>query len=160
MTKFRQQLIKAGFHRFGLIDHKAATSFLHVSSRTLERWIADDKPCPRALALLDARLNGWIPQTDVWQGFYIDNDGNLNTPDGKRYPANYLRKVWIFQQNQLFQERTINALKDEVKALKNLSLMRERIKDMGQELIDISDTWKLLEKIAARDSNKDTEKSA
>lgn len=45
------------------IDKHRACEYLHCSMRTLERWIKDDKPCPRAVALLE-HLPRLIP--DEW----------------------------------------------------------------------------------------------
>lgn len=66
MTNFKQLLFRAGFMNFGKLDRKAAMDFLAIKTeRTLERWIADNKPCPRAVAMLEQRISGAVSQNKL-----------------------------------------------------------------------------------------------
>lgn len=50
-------LRKAGFVTSnGMLDRKAAIEYLDASERTLERWINTNKPCKRALKLLEQKI--------------------------------------------------------------------------------------------------------
>lgn len=142
MPDFKMMLRKAGFvTRNGMLDRKAAIEYLDASERTLERWIKTNKPCKRALKLLEQKIAGGIIQAGRWQGFYICAEGYLWTPSGRKFEPNYLERVWILQQSTRFKDSTIVNLRAEIEHLKNLVNSRERIKEMGEELIDISANW-------------------
>lgn len=142
MPDFKTVLRKAGFvTRNGMVDRKSAIDYLDASERTLERWIKTNKPCKRALKLLEQKIAGGIIQTGQWKGFYICCDGYLWTPSGRRFEPNYLERVWILQQSTRFKDSTIVNLRAEIEHLKSLVNSRERIKEMGEELIDISSNW-------------------
>ncbi|MBU76115.1 MAG: hypothetical protein CMK63_03870 [Pseudoalteromonadaceae bacterium] len=142
MTDFKTMLRKAGFVTSnGMLDRKAAIEYLDASERTLERWINTNKPCKRALKLLDQKIAGGIIQAGRWKGFYICAEGFLWTPNGRKFEPNYLERVWILQQSTRFKDSTIVNLRAEIEHLKSLVNSRERIKEMGEELIDISANW-------------------
>ncbi|MEI8706680.1 MULTISPECIES: DUF3653 domain-containing protein [unclassified Pseudoalteromonas] len=147
MTDFKTALRKAGFvTATGLIDRKAAIEYLLTSERTLERWITTNKPCKRALKLLEQKIAG-IVQHGNWNGFFICHQGYLWTPNGRRFEPLYLERVWILQQSTRFKDATILNLKTELTHLKNLVSTRERLKEMGHELIEISTNWNFVEQM-------------
>lgn len=142
MTDFKSALFRAGFVTSnGLIDRKAATDALGVSERTLERWIKTNKPHECAIKLLEERTNGGIPQYGPWRGYRICRDNYLWTPSGRRYDPTYLEKVWILQQSNRFKDSTIMNLRAEIEHLRTLVESRDRLKEIGNELIDISTNW-------------------
>lgn len=146
MTDFKTTLRKAGFvNSNGMLDRKAAIEYLDASERTLERWIQTNNPCKRALKLLEQKIAGGIIQAGRWKGFYICPNGYLWTPSGRRFEPNYLERVWILQQSSRFKDATIVNLKAELAHLKSLVNTRERIKEMGEELIEISTNWDFIE---------------
>ncbi|WP_462163044.1 hypothetical protein [Pseudoalteromonas xiamenensis] len=67
MTDFKTLLFRAGFMNFGKLNRVQVCDFLCVSERTLERWIADNNPCPRALRLLELRIDGRISTHPAWR---------------------------------------------------------------------------------------------
>ncbi|GAB0111905.1 hypothetical protein [Pseudoalteromonas distincta] len=72
MDTFKNLLFRAGFMNFGKLDRRAAMEFLLMNSeRTLERWISTNKPCPRAVRMLEQRINGGMSLHKDWDGFYI-----------------------------------------------------------------------------------------
>ena len=68
-TDFKTLLFRAGFMNFGKLDRKQACTFLHVTERTLDRWIMNNKPCPRAVDLLTARIEGTVSTKEQWKDF-------------------------------------------------------------------------------------------
>tara|TARA_B100000700_G_scaffold23245_1_gene22518 strand:- start:15512 stop:15997 length:486 start_codon:yes stop_codon:yes gene_type:complete len=146
MTKqdFKALLWRAGFHRTGKLDRKAAMAFLHIKSeRTLERWLAGAEPCPRAVAMLEQRIAGYIPQSGAWNGFSICRNGKLWTPRGHSYDASYINKLdFIVRASRIYESQVVN-LKAEIAALEKLVDTRERLKEMGHELVEMSDKLRL-----------------
>ncbi|MFC0117400.1 hypothetical protein ACFFK7_05665 [Pseudoalteromonas xiamenensis] len=57
MTDFKTLLFRAGFMNFGKLDGKSACEFLLVSERTFERWLSQGTPCPRAIRMLETRID-------------------------------------------------------------------------------------------------------
>ena len=148
MTDFKTMLRKAGFvNGNGMLDRKAAIEYLDASERTLERWIKTNKPCKRARKLLQQKIAGGIIQAGPWKGFHISPDGVLWTPSGRKFEPNYLERVWILQQSTRFKDATIVNLKAEIAHLKGLVDTRDRIKEMGEELIEISTNWDFIEQM-------------
>ncbi|MBU3022885.1 hypothetical protein [Aestuariibacter sp. A3R04] len=119
---FKKLLRKSGFVIvFGgsvIIDKNAACDFLHCSTRTLDRWINTDKPCPRAVSLLRMKARS-IP--DSWGDKYaFDINDNLITPD---YPhgitPEHLRMIKFINANATRQESDNEYYKKQIAALRD-----------------------------------------
>jgi len=146
MTDFKQLLFRAGFMNFGKLDRRAAMEFLFINSeRTLERWIAENKPCPRAVAMLEQRINGGMALHKDWSGFYICRDGFLWTPRGKKYNASYINKLDFLQSSVRYNESHVNALQNQIDHLHDLVAASETLKTIGNDLIKMSDSLALKE---------------
>jgi len=140
MTNFKELLFRAGFMNFGKLDRKATMTFLHINSeRTLERWIKDNKPCPRAVAMLEQKINGRVSLHADWQGFYICRDGLLWTPRGHRYNAAYLNKIDFLQKSVNYNESHVRALQNKIDYLHKLVQASDTLKTIGNDLIKLSD---------------------
>ena len=146
MTNFKQLLFRAGFMNFGKLDRKAAMDFLAIKTeRTLERWIADNKPCPRAVAMLEQRISGAVSQNKLWNGYYICRDGFLWTPSGNRYEASYINKIDFLQRSVRYNESNVAALQAQIDHLNDLVKASDILRVMGNDLIKMSDRVKLKE---------------
>lgn len=144
MTDFKQLLFRAGFMNFGKLDRRAAMTFLFINSeRTLERWIAENKPCPRAVAMLEQRCNGGMALHESWAGFYICRDGYLWTPRGKRYEPSYINKLDFLQSSVRYNESHVKALEGQINHLHDLVAASETLKTIGNDLIKMSDKFAL-----------------
>ena len=99
MSDFTWALRRAGFvNQLGLIDRKKCIDFLQVSERTLERWMKDNKPCPRALRLLEHYAKDTMIH-EKWKGFFVCRDGYLWTPDGDKFEPEFINKIRIMQRS-------------------------------------------------------------
>ncbi|MAD77131.1 MAG: hypothetical protein CML20_20500 [Rheinheimera sp.] len=144
MADFKQLLFRAGFMNFGRLDRRAAMDFLFIKSeRTLERWIAENKPCPRAVAMLEQRIAGGVSFHKSWDGFYICRDGYLWTPRGKRYESSYISKIDFLQNSVRYNENHVIALQNQVNHLHDLVAASETLKTIGNDLIKMSDEFAL-----------------
>lgn len=79
-TTFSQLLFRAGFYTAGFLDKKRATRYLKCTIRTLDRWIQNDNPCPRAVMLLQQKQ-----KICPWPDARFDHDHKLilaNAPNG------------------------------------------------------------------------------
>ncbi|MCH2086368.1 MAG: phage protein [Pseudoalteromonas sp.] len=140
MTNFKQLLFRAGFMSFGRLDRRAAMEFLSINTeRTLERWIANDNPCPRAVKLLQQRIDGAVSNHKSWDGFYICRDGYLWTPHGKRYDSNFINKIEFLQRSVRYNESHVDALQAQIEHLYDLVEASETLKIIGNDLIKMSD---------------------
>lgn len=140
MTDFKLLLFRAGFMNFGKLDRKAIMGFLFIKSeRTLERWVQTNNPCPRAVAMLEARIRGGIANHKSWDGFYICRDGYLWTPRGKRYEPSYINKIDFLQSSVRYKESEIDSLKQQIAYLHDLVEASETLKAIGSDLIKMGD---------------------
>ncbi|RZD19850.1 DUF3653 domain-containing protein [Pseudoalteromonas sp. MEBiC 03485] len=140
MTDFKQLLFRAGFMNFGKLDRKATMAFLLLKSeRTLERWISTNNPCPRAVAMLESRINGGFTYHKSWDGFYICRDGYLWTPRGKRYDASVINKIDFMQRAVRYSESETESLKQQIAYLHDLVEASETLKAIGSDLIKMGD---------------------
>jgi len=144
MDTFKNLLFRAGFMNFGKLDRRAAMEFLLVNSeRTLERWISTNKPCPRAVRMLEQRINGGMSLHKDWDGFYICRDGYLWTPRGKRYEPSYLNKLDFLQNSVRFNENHVKTLQQKIDHLHELVAASDTLKAIGNDLIKMSDEFAL-----------------
>ncbi|WP_462154548.1 hypothetical protein [Pseudoalteromonas piscicida] len=139
---FNDLLFRAGFMNFGNINKKEASKYLHVTPRTLNRWIKDDNPCPRAVDLLKVRIDGIMCIREEWKDFSIDRESRLVTPRGAKYDASYINKIDFLQRSNHFHESRAAALEHQIKYLQDLVKASEQLKSMGNELINLSDRFK------------------
>ncbi|ASD67026.1 hypothetical protein [Pseudoalteromonas piscicida] len=142
MTDFKNLLFRAGFMNFGKLNRKQVCEFLMVKERTLERWISKNKPCPRAVRLLEMRINGSVSNDKAWDGFFICRDGYLWTPRGARYEPDYINKIDILQRTSRYHEAQTASLQAEIDYLKELVVARDKLKEMGRDLIEMSDRFR------------------
>lgn len=156
MTDFKKLLFRAGFMNFGKLDRSAAMEYLHIKSeRTLERWLSNNKPCPRAVAMLQSRINGDFTHHKSWAGFYICRDGYLWTPRGKRYEPSYINKIDFLQRSVRFNESETAALKQQIAHLHDLVEANETLRSIGEDLISMSEQLALKD-IVLKYGNKKT----
>ncbi|MEL0642639.1 DUF3653 domain-containing protein, partial [Pseudoalteromonas aliena] len=73
-----------------------------------------NKPCPRAVRMLEQRINRRISIHKDWDGFYICREGYLWTPRGKRYEPSYLNKIDILQSTVRYHERHVKKLQQKI----------------------------------------------
>ncbi|WP_231609264.1 DUF3653 domain-containing protein [Pseudoalteromonas sp. NZS37] len=140
MTNFKNMLFRAGFMNFGKLDRRATMDFLYIKSeRTLERWIKDNNPCPRALVMLEQRINGGMSLHKDWDGYYICREGYLWTPRGHRYDAAYLNKIDFLQKSVRYNESHVQALQNKIDYLHELVEASATLKTIGNDLIKLSD---------------------
>lgn len=139
---FKDLLFKAGFMNFGKLKRKEICEFLHITERTLDRWISKNNACPRAVHMLKNKICGSVSLNKKWDGFFICRDGYLWTPRGLRLEPEYLDKIDFLQRsNQLNQ----NNAEDLMKELEHIDRLKEEsklIKVIGTELINLSDKLK------------------
>ncbi|KPH92342.1 hypothetical protein AMS57_02110 [Pseudoalteromonas undina] len=144
MTNFKQLLFRAGFMNFGKLDRRAVMEFLFINSeRTLERWIKDNKPCPRAVAMLEQRIKGMVSMHKDWKEFSICRDGYLWTPSGNRYEPSYINKIDFLQRSVRYNENHVLALQQQIDHLNDLVKASDTLKAIGHDLINMSDQFKL-----------------
>ncbi|GAP76755.1 hypothetical protein FIU82_07635 [Pseudoalteromonas sp. THAF3] len=149
MIDFKRLLRNAGFITDqGLIDRKGAMAALGVSESTLDRWMRTNKPTPSATTLLESMAAGGIPQQGDWVGFMIGRDGRLHTPHGASYSPQELERVWLLMQSNRFKDRTIINLRREISQLHNLVHTRDKLREMGTELVNMADNWEFLNELA------------
>ncbi|WP_350634462.1 DUF3653 domain-containing protein [Pseudoalteromonas sp. GW168-MNA-CIBAN-0100] len=140
MTNFKNMLFRAGFMNFGKLDRRATMDFLYIKSeRTLERWIKDNNPCPRAVVMLEQRINGGMSLHKDWDGYYICREGYLWTPRGHRYDAAYLNKIDFLQKSVRYNESHVQALQNKIDYLHELVEASATLKTIGNDLIKLSD---------------------
>ncbi|MEI5638055.1 MULTISPECIES: hypothetical protein [unclassified Pseudoalteromonas] len=142
MADFKTLLFRAGFMNFGRLDRKQVCDFLLVPERTLERWLSKNAPCPRAVRLLEMRINGSVSNHCDWSDFRICRDGYLWTPSGSKYTAQYINKLDVLQRTNRYHEAQAAALNAEIKHLQDLVLARDQLKEMGKDLIEMSDRFR------------------
>ena len=142
MADFKALLFRAGFMNFGKLDRKAICDYLLVSERTLERWIYKNAPCPRAVRLLEMRIDGSVSNHSDWREFRICRDGYLWTPSGSKYTAQYINKIDVLQRTTRYHEAQTDTLKAEIQHLQDMVLARDKLKDMGKDLIEMSDRFR------------------
>lgn len=160
-TDFKTLLFRAGFMNFGKLDRKGATAFLHVTERTLDRWILNNTPCPRAVDLLTARIEGTVSTKEQWKDFKICRDGYLWTPRGHRYDADYLNKLDFLQRSNNWHESRAASLEAEIKHLQDLVDASDMLKSMGKDLIELSDKFRFKQAVLRyRREREQKEKSA
>ena len=116
-----------------------------MTARTLNRWIQDDNPCPRAVDLLKVRINGLMSVRAEWDGFYIDRESRLVTPRGCKYHADYINKIDFLQRSNRWHESRAEILEQQIQHLQDLVQASEQLKSMGNELIELSDKFKFRE---------------
>ena len=155
---FKDLLFRAGFMNFGKLNRKAATEFLHVTERTLDRWIKEDCPCQRAVDLLNVRINGTILIRSEWDGFYICREGRLVTPRGNKYHPDYINKLDFLQRTMRYQESQVASLEQQIEYLNDLVKASEQLKSIGNDLIQLSDKFRF--KDAVLRYKKEKNKSA
>ncbi len=142
MTDFKTLLFRAGFMNFGKLDRKSACEFLLVSERTFERWLSHGTPCPRAIRMLETRIDGRISNHPLWREFRICREGYLWTPRGLRYEPDYINKIDILQRTNRYHEGQAAVLAAEIQHLRDMVNARDKLREMGQDLIAISDKFK------------------
>ncbi len=126
MSDFTWALRRAGFvNQQGLIDRKKCIDFLQVSERTLERWMKDNKPCPRAIRLLEHYAKDTMIH-EKWKGFFICRDGYLWTPDGDKFESEFISKIKIMQQQ------------GKLKNLAHVEKMKSEIARLASEIQNIT----------------------
>ncbi|WP_017217406.1 hypothetical protein [Pseudoalteromonas sp. NJ631] len=155
MTDFKELLFRAGFMNFGKLNRKQVCEFLLVKERTLERWISQNKPCPRAVRMLEMRIDGRVSNHPEWREFRICRDGYLWTPRGLRYEPNYINKIDFLQKSTHYHEAQTIALQAEIDHLKDLVGSREKLKEMGRDLIEISDRFRFKDAMLRFEEKKD-----
>ena len=139
MAKFKDLLFRAGFMNFGKLDKSAAKEFLQINSdRTLQRWLNDKSPCPRAIKMLEQRIEGSVSKHKDWNGFFICRDGYLWTPSGKRYQADYINKIDFLQRSVRYNESHVQSLQNQIAHLHEIVGASETLKAMGTDLINMS----------------------
>ncbi|MBQ4860350.1 hypothetical protein J8L98_01430 [Pseudoalteromonas sp. MMG013] len=158
MTDFKQLLFRAGFMNFGKLDRKGAAKFMYTTERTLDRWITTNKPCPRAVHMLNSRIDGIISNRKEWNGFHICRDGYLWTPRGHRYDALYLNKIDFLQRSNRMHESNAATLQMQIDHLQELVEASDVLKSMGNDLIAMSDKFRFKQAVMHYRAKK--EKSA
>lgn len=142
---FEKRLWRAGFVTvFGkqvIIDKVRACGFLHCSRRTLDRWIQDNQPCPRAVALLDT-LPRLLP--DSWQGFAFTRDEKLIWQGLKNgFSASEVRQLPAFVGRSMQQEQQKDNYQALIAELVDSSAGAQLQRDLlriGNELAQLSRT--------------------
>lgn len=135
---FKDSLYLLGFvTNMCQIDRKKASAFFGVSDSTLERWIYGAKPHPCAIRLIENKVHG-IEQEGPFKGFSIDKFGNLVTPSGHIYSADFIDSVWAVIDNKNFYEATVNRLHREIDKLKTLSISSSKLADISKQIMDIA----------------------
>lgn len=144
MQTFKNLLFRAGFMDFGRLDRRAAMEFLLINSeRTLERWISTDRPCPRAVLMLEQRIKGGMSFHKAWSDFYICREGYLWTPRGKRYEPDYVNKIDFLQSSVRYNESHVRTLQQRIDHLQDLVAASETLKEIGNDLIKMSEGFTL-----------------
>jgi hypothetical protein len=144
MSTFKNLLFRAGFMNFDKLDKRAVMEFLLINTeRTLERWISTDKPCPRAVLMLEQRINGGMSFHKNWDGFYICREGYLWKPHGKRYEPDYINKIEFLQRAARYNESHVNALQHKIDHLHELVEASDTLKAIGNDLIKMSEQFTL-----------------
>lgn len=129
---------------FDKLDKRAVMEFLLINTeRTLERWISTDKPCPRAVLILEERINGGMNFYKNWDGFYICREGCLWTPHGKRYKPDYINKIEFLLRAARYNESHVNALQHKIGHLHELVEASDTLKAIGNDLIKMSEQFTL-----------------
>ena len=140
MIDFKQLLFRAGFMPLGKLNRRAAMDFLYIKSeRTLERWLSNNNPCARAVAMLESRINGNFTHHKSWDGFFVCRDGYLWTPRGMRYEPSYINKIDFLQRSVRYNESETAALKQQIAHLHDLVEANETLRTIGNDLIKMSD---------------------
>jgi hypothetical protein len=138
MSDFTWALRRAGFvNQQGLIDRKKCIDFLQVSERTLERWMKDNKPCPRALRLLEHYAKDTMIH-EKWKGFFICRDGYLWTPDGDKFEPEFISKIRIMQRSAGYQQSQIMQQQGKLKNLAHVEKMKNEIARLASEIQNIT----------------------
>lgn len=155
MSDFKHLLFRAGFMNMGKLDRTAAMEFLFINSeRTLERWISTNKPCPRAVRMLEQRIKGGMSLHKQWADFYICRDGYLWTPSGNRYEPAYINKIDFLQRSVRYNENHVLALQQQIDHLNDLVKASDTLKTMGNDLIKIADKFALKEIVKKYEGKK------
>ncbi|WP_462151454.1 hypothetical protein [Pseudoalteromonas xiamenensis] len=142
MTDFKTLLFRAGFMNFGKLNRKSACEFLLVSERTFERWLSQGTPCPRAIRMLETRIDGRVSNHPAWRDFRICREGYLWTPRGLRYEPEYINKIYVLQRTNRYHEGQAVILNAEIDHLRDLVGSRDKLREMGRDLLAISDRFK------------------
>jgi hypothetical protein len=138
MSDFTWALRRAGFvNQQGLIDRKKCIDFLQVSERTLERWMKDNKPCPRALRLLEHYAKDTMIH-EKWKGFFVCRDGYLWTPDGDKFEPEFISKIRIMQRSAGYQQSQIMQQESKLENLKHLEIMKKEIAKLAGQIQNIT----------------------
>lgn len=158
-TEFSELLFKAGFMNFGKLQRKNICKFLHITERTLDRWISKNSPCPRAVQMLKGKIEGVISLDEKWNGFFICRDGYLWTPRGLRLEPEYLDKIDFLQRSNQLNQNNAEDLMRELEHIDRLKEESQIIKIIGTELINLSDklkSKKAISEIKKRTGQKST----
>lgn len=96
MVSFKQMLWRSGFTDISVAGKQRIAKYLHVTPRTINRWLETDKPSKQAIELLNVKKVN-LRQSISWEGF-VFRDDYLVTPDGSRLTANELRVHSLYMQ--------------------------------------------------------------
>ena len=101
----------------GSIDTQAAADFFHVTTRTINNWIATG--CPSWVDNYVTLYLRSIPNNKEWDGFHFI-DGRLHTPYNKlTFAPSELMKIFYDRQFNRFDRVELGKLKDQVSELRN-----------------------------------------
>ena len=139
MSDFKWALRRAGFvNGRGLIDRKKAMKFLSIKSeRTLERWMNENNPCPRALKLLEHYSKDTMVN-EKWEGFFVCREGLLWTPQGDRFEPEFISKIRIMQRSAGYQQSQIMQQESKLKNLAHVEKMKNEIARLASEIKNIT----------------------
>lgn len=93
---FRQLLWRSGFTDFSMRGLENIARYLHVTPRTIRRWLHSDKPSKQAISLLEIKQTT-IRKSDLWDNF-VFRDNYLITPEGFRLDVQALRCYSVYMQ--------------------------------------------------------------
>lgn len=117
------------------LDKDALMVYLHVTRRTLNRWISGEPACPRALKLLKQRL---AQLNTGWDGFYYDRQNKLGhadwrltyTPDQVRQLPELMRHAASAQSDIAMYKRKF----DEVINIEAAQAQREALLGIAESI--------------------------
>lgn len=121
------------------IDKQALSDYLAVNIRTLNRWLAGQTPCPRAVKLLKLRLNQF---NDGWKDFYYDRNNRLGHITWRlTYPADEVRLFPEILSDRQQYKRQVSQLSrqfDMMYNVRSLQKHRQGILNAVEQLKDIA----------------------
>lgn len=118
VINFKSLLWKSGFADTSMKGNELIAEFLNVSTRTIRRWIKNNKPSKSAIQLLENRKN---TLNDHWRNFRISGNEIL-TPNGYAFTTNQLQTLAIkIAHIKALEEQKTNRINRNNNHLKSVS---------------------------------------